>query len=130
MEEKMIQPESRLDFEPIGAALAAVHPSLRNYEEKRAPGEFLIRQKSGFTEELYWANNVAVLSRKLEHNGEEQVMRTFSTKTKILKCFWCKFEGDDSEDWIGLIEKRHGTFIGPGRVSAIGKLVEFDLKSS
>ena len=42
----MIQPESRLDFEPIGAALAAVHPSLRNYQEKHAPGEFLIRQKS------------------------------------------------------------------------------------
>ena len=46
MEDKMIQPESRLDFEPIGAALAAVHPSLRNYQEKHAPGEFLTRQKS------------------------------------------------------------------------------------
>ena len=98
---------------PIGATLAAVHPGLRHYDEKKATkqssGEFILRDcGSGYVEELYWSKNVVILSRRHHHNGHAHFVRSFTRKTRILKCMWCTFEG---AKWLAIIEKRRGTFI-------------------
>ena len=91
----MIRVKSGVEHNPIGASLAATHPGLRLYNENDKgsnQAQFELRQQNGYIEEIYWSKNIAVLSRKWEHNNQTQIVRTFSRKTRILKCFWCSFE--------------------------------------
>ena len=96
---------------PIGATLAAVHPGLRHYDEvtnKSQAQDYILRDQDGYVEELYWSRNIAILSRRHHHNGHAHIVRSFTRKTRILKCMWCTFE---NVEWLAIIEKRRGTFI-------------------